>query len=99
MLNHTWKSHLAGAGINAAIYTGLATLFLLVFFFFATLAGEIPIWQKIIWYTVFPLAGLPWPESISSIFACFLSNAIAWGCLVQLIIMLRSLKRAQPIRY
>ncbi|WP_097126782.1 hypothetical protein [Spirosoma fluviale] len=95
MLSHTGKSQLVAVGVNAAIFVGLTTALLPLFFLFATLVGEPPIWQRIVWYTIFPLAGLPWPESVSSVFFCFLLNAILWGTVIQFIIRLRSLKRSR----
>ncbi|WP_461148924.1 hypothetical protein [Spirosoma pulveris] len=94
MLNHTWQSQLVAVGVNSAIFVGLTLALLPFSLLFITLSGEPPMWQKVAWYTVFPLAGLHWPDSIWSIFICFLSNAVLWGVLVQLIVRLCSLKRS-----
>lgn len=55
---YTRRFNLMAVCANAAIYLVLLVTIQPLFLMFGTIVGEPPIWQKIVFYTLFPLAGL-----------------------------------------
>ena len=99
MHNRIWTNFIGEAVLIAIRYLVLFVALYPIWLLVGVSASEPALWQKMLWHIVFPLVGLPWPESVAGVVTCLLANSILWGVICQLLIQLRSTHLAQTGRF